>query len=118
MVVVTGKGIASDSNQPDTFATKSFGKDIAKQTPPLPNDDDQLALQIVSKDTISKNSHSVLMLTDSRSPESYDPPPNSMALVVKPNVNNEFESKEVDLPPDGVHKVWGVRFCLAHLLLN
>ena len=129
MVVVSGKGIGSLTDQSgySELKTTGFGTVTNYESALVASDDNRdkkgemaelgprqptslvsngSSLPIVVKDNV-KNPANSMALTLSPTPDTSTL--NSMALVVKPSADNTVELKEIDLPADGVHKVWGMR---------
>jgi hypothetical protein len=127
MVKITGNGIGAGATKPDSLAFQSIenldARAPAQETGvvPKPSNDDQLlqqasngsltstALQLASNAN-NGNAQSSTALTVSPAPL---PRENTMAMVVRSNPNEQkkdVESNEVEIPSEGVRKVWGARY--------
>jgi hypothetical protein len=98
MVKITGNGIGAGATKPDSSAFQSIenldARAPAQETGavPKPSNDDQL-LQQASNGSLPRE--------------------NTMAMVVRSNPNEQkkdVESNEVEIPSEGVRKVWGARY--------
>ncbi len=130
MVQVVGKGVGPTSNQSKSLGSKEkelAGSGSAHETalavssintgdkglssgalvvtPPQPTVVNETSL-VLKPENVNGSANSMALTVK---PNPSTEAPNSMALVVKSDSAKDGQTEEIEVPPEGVHKVWGIR---------